>query len=69
MQEQLSLFTTDTKNSMDGSEQIRWLINRCQKCNSRFTVTLLKDDIPIATTCMSCTNAHIYTNREKPNAY
>ena len=69
MQNQFSLYTTDTKDSLDGSSQVRWFINRCSKCNSIFTVTILKDDIPVSTACLSCFYSHLHTSNEKPNAY
>jgi hypothetical protein len=34
------------------SAQIRWCRIRCTTCNSIFTVTICKDDIPLATKCM-----------------
>jgi hypothetical protein len=32
--------------------QIKWCWERCRYCYSLFTVTIMKDDIPLATKCM-----------------
>ena len=50
-----SMFTDDISRD---NAQIRWCQDRCKRCNSIFTVTLLKNDIPIATKCMIDTKGH-----------
>lgn len=49
-----------------GNAQIKWCFYRCKVCNSIFTVTLLYNDVPVATKCMMehRYNMHIYSKEE-----
>ena len=45
--------------------QIKWFITCKRSCGSKFTVTILENDVPIATKCMTCGDHHIWTEEQK----
>ena len=59
-----SAYTEGNNNSMSSDDQIRWLHSRCNRCNSIFTITVLKDDIPVQRKCMSCDELYIYREQD-----
>jgi hypothetical protein len=64
MNKESSMYTENTPNSMGAESQIRWCYLRCKMCHSIFTVTVLKDDIPVATKCMCCDTLFIYHEKD-----
>lgn len=59
------LYVDGNPNSVMDFDQVKWLDFRCPRCNSIFTVTIKKDDIPVESRCMSCLNHYIFPNPDE----
>lgn len=62
-----SIFHEGKDEVNSDNAQIRHASQRCSKCNSIFTIQILKDDIPASLKCLSCNETYMYSEEELRN--